>query len=140
MLVEIKQAIAGRLSDSINGRARVVIDDTEGEAGSANVVRSDYTVRIGYAGGSFQAPTTIEDIVQNCDRTFQVSIEIKDLRNENKAVQLLEDVEKLLIGFHPCVEGVIGKIYGSNDKFSQNKDGIYYYVFNITVPTVFIEN
>lgn len=140
MLLEIKEAIVSKLRSSINGRARVIADDSEGEAGSANQVRGDYIIRVGYAGGNFSPPTTVEDILQSVDRTFQVSVEIRDLRTEDKAVQLLEDVEKLLIGFHPCVEGVTGKISGSSDRFQQNKDGIYYYIFNFTVPTIFIEN
>jgi hypothetical protein len=116
---------------------RIVSDDTEGEAGAASQVRSDYVLRVGYSGGTFSPPGTPESIgYQYCQRNFQVAIEIKDLRSEDKAVQLLEDVENLLMGFCPCIPGVIGGIALESDRFIQNREGVYFYSVNFSIPVI----
>lgn len=136
LIILIKSAIIQRLS-TLSDKVRIIADDTEGEAGSSNQVKSDYILRVGYTGTTFEPPETKETVgYQNCDRSFQVSIEIKDLRTEDKAVQLLEEVEDLLLGFCPCVGGAIGDFYLQSDRFQQNRDGIYYYVVNISIPCI----
>jgi hypothetical protein len=139
MITLIKQAILERLQP-LSSKVRVITDDTEGEAGSASQVKSDYILRVGYSGSTFEPPENKEKVeLQNCDRSFQVSIEIRDFRSEDKAVDLLEEVENLLLGFCPCVGGVIGDFYLQSDRFQQNRDGIYYYVVNFTVPCVVLK-
>ncbi|MHC5832701.1 MAG: hypothetical protein ACYT04_96160, partial [Nostoc sp.] len=76
MLIEIKQAIASQLQP-LSDRARIVVDDSDGKAGSASLVTSDYTLRIGYTSGTFVPPDTIQSVgLQAVNRSFQVSIEI----------------------------------------------------------------
>lgn len=133
MITALRQAIIQRLQ-TLSSRARIIGDDTEGEAGAKSNVRHDYIIRVGYAGGTFDQPANTEIVgVQNCDRSFQVSVEIRDLRNEDKTIQLLEDAEALLIGFCPCIGGVAGAFYLQNDRFQQNQDGVYYYVISIAI-------
>lgn len=140
MLIEdLRQVIIQRLQP-LGASARIVGDDTEGEAGTQSQVTSDYIIRVGYTGATFTPPDTVESIIQSCDRSFQVAIEIRDLRSEAKATSLLDQIEQLLIGYHPCVDGVTGKIYGQGDRFIRNQDGIYFYAFDCVIPTVFIEN
>lgn len=134
MITELKAAIIKRLQP-LRTRARVVADDTDGEAGSNAQIKSDYTIRVSYSGGSFTPPDNTNDIaMQLAERTFQVAIEVRDLRNEDKAVQLLEDVGLLLLGFCACIEGVIGEASLQSDRFQQNKDGAYFYVLNLSIP------
>jgi len=136
MLTQIKKAIASRLQP-LSNRARIIADDTDGEAGTNSQVQTDYTLRIGYTGSSFIPPATTQTIdLQESTRSFQVAIEVKDLRNEDKAVQLVEDVEHLLIGFCPCVGGVSGAFYLESDRFSRNDRGIYFYIVNVSVPCI----
>jgi hypothetical protein len=136
VILQLKAAILQKLQP-LSARVRIVSDDTEGEAGTASQVRSDYTLRVGYSGGTFTPPDTRETIgYQYCDRAFQIAIEIRDLRSEDKAVQLLEDVEDLLLGFCPCVPGVIGDFFLQSDRFVQNRDGIYFYTINLSIPTI----
>ncbi|MEH1789660.1 MAG: Gp37 family protein [Nostoc sp.] len=134
MLIQIKQAIALQLQP-LSNRARIVVDDSDGKAGSAAQVTSDYTLRIGYTSATFTPPDAIETVgFQFCNRAFQISIEIKDFRNEDKAIALIEDIENLLMGFRPCVKGVNGDIYLESDRFAKNDSGIYFYVIQLTVP------
>ncbi len=139
MITALKTAILQRLQP-LSNQARIVADDTDGEAGTASQVRSDYILRVGYSGATFEPPDTPETVgMQKCDRNFQISIEIRDLRTEDKAVDLVEDVENLLLGFCPCVSGVVGDCYLQSDRFQQAKDGIYYYVVNIFIPCIKIK-
>ncbi|MHC5939246.1 Gp37 family protein [Nostoc sp.] len=139
MLIEIKRAIASQLHP-LSDRARIVVDDSDGKAGSAAQITSDYTLRIGYASATFTPPDTVESVgFQPCNRTFQVSVEIKDFRNENKAIALLYDIENLLMGFRPCVSGVIGETYLESDRFARNDQGIYFYVVSLTVPCILVK-
>lgn len=131
---QIKRAIISRLQ-RLSDRVRIVGDDTDGEAGSKSQVRSDYILRVGYANGSFTPPN--EDVeYQSCDRAFQVAIEMRDLRSEDAAVDLIDEIESLLMGFRPCVDGVIGDCYLQSDRFVQNREGVYFYAVNIVVPTI----
>lgn len=140
MITQLKQSILQQLQP-LSDRVRIIADDTEGEAGSKNLVKGDYVLRVGYAGGQFQPPPNTNYIgLQSCDRSFQISIEIRDFRSEDKAVALVEEVEKLLLGFKACVEGVTGEAYLESDNFQQNRDGIYFYIINLTIPTVEIRN
>lgn len=133
MITELRQKILERLSP-LASQAKIIGDDTEGEAGSKSQVTSDYILRVGYSGGSFEQPQTTEYIpLQNCTRSFEVSVEIKDLRNENKTIALLESVEGLLIGFCPCVTGSTGGFYLQSDRFVKNQNGVYYYVISISI-------
>jgi hypothetical protein len=139
MLIEIKQAIASQLQP-LSDRVRIVVDDSDGKAGSNAQVTSDYTLRIGYTSGTFTPPDTIQSVgLQTVNRSFQVAIEIKDFRNEDKAIALVEDVENLLMGFHPCVNGVIGETYLESDRFAKNDQGIYFYVVSLTVPCLLVK-
>ncbi|MEH2138572.1 Gp37 family protein [Nostoc sp.] len=139
MLTQIKSAIALHLQP-LSDRAKIIADDTDGEAGSKSQVRADYTIRIGYGSTTFTPPSTTETVgLQQGDRTFQISIEVKDFRNEDKTVQLLEDVENLLMGFHPCVKGVIGEIYLESDRFMKSDQGIYFYIVNVSVPCIIVK-
>lgn len=139
MLTDIKGAIASHLLP-LSDRARIIADDTDGEAGSNSQVRHDYIIRIGYTGTSFDPPPTTQLIgIQTCNRSFQVAIEVRDFRNEDKTIALLENVENLLLGFCPCVKGVTGEIYLESDRFAKNDNGIYFYVVNITVPCVVVK-
>lgn len=140
MIKDIKLAIIARLQP-LRDRVRIVADDTEGESGSNANVKSDFTLRVSYAGGNFNTPDGGDDVpIQIGDRSFQVLIEVKDLRTEDKATALLEDAENLLLGFCPCVAGVIGEFYLTSDRFLQNKDNIYYYSLNLTVPVRVFKN
>lgn len=133
MITELRHSIIQQLHPLAN-RAKIIGDDTEGEAGAKSQVRSDYIIRVGYSGGTFEQPVTTEVIpLQKGDRSFQISVEIKDLRSEDKTIQLLEDIEALLIGFCPCLNGVIGAFWLTGDRFQQNQEGIYYYVINISI-------
>ena len=133
MITELRQAIIQRLSP-LSSRAKIIGDDTDGEAGSKSQVTSDYVIRVGYSGGSYERPQNTEYIpIQNGDKSFEISIEIKDLRNEDKTISLLEDVENLLIGFCPCVEGSTGEFYLQSDRFVKNQNGVYYYVISIAI-------
>lgn len=139
MLTEIKSAIASQLS-SLSDRARILNDDTDGEAGSNSQVRNDYTIRVGFAGTTFNPPPTTQLIgLQECNRSFEVKIEIRDFRNEDKTLELLEAAENLLLGYCPCVKGVTGEIYLESDRFLKNEKGIYFYVINIAVPCVIVK-
>ena len=133
MINELRQAILQRLQP-LSSQARIISDDTDGEAGSKSQVTADYILRVGYSGGSFEQPLTTEYIpLQNGTKSFEVSVEIKDLRNENRTTALLESVEALLIGFCPCVPGSIGEFYLQSDRFVKNQNGIYYYVISISI-------
>lgn len=133
MITELRQAILQRLQP-LASQAKIIGDDTEGEAGSKSQVTSDYILRVGYSGGSFEQPQTTEYIpLQNGTRSFEISVEIKDLRNENKTIALLESVENLLIGFCPCVAGSTGEFYLQSDRFVKNQNGVYYYVISISI-------
>lgn len=139
LIEELRQSIIQRLQP-LSSQARIVGDDTEGEAGTQSQVKSDYTIRVGYTGATFAPSATVESIIQDCDRSFQVAIEIRDLRGEVKATNLLTQIENLLIGFHACVDGVTGKAYGQSDRFVRNEDGIYFYAFDLVIPTIFMES
>ena len=140
MITQLKQAIINKLQP-LSSEVRIIADDTEGEAGSNNLVKGDYILRVGYAGGQFEPPSNTEYIgLQKCDRSFQVSIEIRDFRNEDKAVAMIEKVEKLLLGFKACVQGVVGEAYLESDNFQQNRESIYFYVINLTIPTIEIRH
>jgi|LakMenEpi03Aug12_release.lakeMendotaPanAssembly.Ray.scaffolds.fasta_scaffold503635_2 hypothetical protein len=131
MINELRQAIIQRLSP-LNDQAKIIGDDTDGEANPK--ITSDYVIRVGYSGGQFDQPPTTEMVsLQTGNKSFEVSIEIKDLRNETKTVELLENVEHLLIGFCPCVDGATGEFYLQSDRFVRNQNGIYYYVISIAV-------
>jgi hypothetical protein len=133
MITELRQAIIQRLQP-LSSQAKIIGDDTEGEAGSKSQVKSDYILRVGYSSGSFEQPQTTEYIpLQNCTRSFEVSVEIKDLRNEDKAVALLDAVEGLLIGFCPCTANSAGAFYLQSDRFIKNQDGVYFYVISISI-------
>ncbi len=139
MLLEIKRAIASQLQP-LSNRARIVVDDSDGKAGTSAQVTSDYTLRIGYTSATFTPPDTIESVVlQACNRSFQVAIEIRDFRNEDKAIALVEDVENLLLGFRSCVPGTIGETYLESDRFAKSDAGIYFYVVNITIPCILVK-
>jgi hypothetical protein len=133
MITELRQAILQRLQP-LSSQAKIIGDDTEGEAGSKSQVTSDYILRVGYSGSSFEPPQTTEYIpLQNGTRSFEISVELKDLRNENKTIALLESVEALLLGFCPCVTGSKGEFYLQSDRFVKNQNGVYYYVISISI-------
>jgi hypothetical protein len=136
MLVEIKQALAAQLQP-LSAEAKILIDDTSGEGGFTAEVRQNYQVRIGYASGSFDPPATTNDVqFQTGTRQFQVAIEFKDLRSEDRAVALTEQAERLLIGFYAQVEEVTGEAYLESDRFRKFKDGIYFYEINVSIPCI----
>lgn len=129
MINQLRLAIIQRLQPLAN-QVRIIGDDTDGEVN----IKSDYGIRVGYAGGQFNQPNTTETVpLQTGSKSFEVSLEIKDLRNETKTVELLESVENLLIGFCPCVEGSTGEFYLQSDRFVKSQNGIYYYVITIGI-------
>ncbi|MBD2492476.1 Gp37 family protein [Aulosira sp. FACHB-615] len=135
MLKEIKQAIIAQLQP-LSDRARIFADDTEGEAGSNSQVRHDYIIRVSYAGGTFTPPTTTTRVAfQQGDRSFQIAVEYRDLRNEDKAVELLEEIQGLIFGFCPCVQGVTGEFYLGSDRFIRNDNGVYFYAVTFNIST-----
>lgn len=137
MINELRQAIIQRLQP-LSSQAKIIGDDTEGEANPK--VTSDYIIRVGYAGGQFDQPPTTESVpLQTGNKSFEISIEIKDLRNETKTVDLLEQVENLLIGFNPCVSGTAGEFYLQSDRFVRNQNGIYYYVISIAISSFLLK-
>lgn len=133
-LTEIKKAIIQRLQP-LRTRVRIVADDSQGEAGSNAEVKSDYTIRVSYSSGNFNPPVTQQGFgFQQGTRSFEISIEIRDLRNEDKAVALMEDIEGLIIGYCPCVAGVDGEFYLVSDRFVRASEGIYFYSISVSIP------
>lgn len=130
---QIKDALRTRLQP-LSDRARIVVDDTEGEAGSASQTQADFTIRVSYTGGDFSPPDTDDVFFELGDRSFQIRIEVKDLRTEDKATELLDDASDLLFGFRACVDGVIGEFRVLGDRFIENRNNIYYYALNVSVP------
>ena len=134
MITKIKQAIVARLQP-LSDRAKIVAnDDLDETSGSNTQVQPDYQIRVGYAGGTYTAPDGASAPFQLGTRSFEISIQIRDFLSEDKAVALLEDIELLLLGYCPCVNGVAGDFYLQSDRFVQNRDGIYFYVITVTIP------
>lgn len=136
MIKEIKQAILLRLVP-LRTSARIIADDSGGEAGGNAQVKSDYIIRASYSGGTFTPPVTQSGFSnQESTRNFEISVEIKDLRSEDEATDLMEKIEDLIAGFRPCTRGVQGEFYLASDRFVQNKDGVYFYAITVSISTI----
>jgi hypothetical protein len=135
MITELRRSIIGRLEQYFIDRVRVISDDTERGSGAKALVKTDYIARVGYSGSSFDSPDNHDDVaLQKVTRSFQISLEILDLRTEDRTIQLLEDIENKLMGFCPSINGVIGQFSLLSDRFQQNKDGVYFYIINLSIP------
>lgn len=135
MITEIRQAIIERLNQTLSSRVRVVSDDTDRDSGAKAQIKTDYIARVSFAGSSFNPPDNPDSVeMQLVTRAYQISVEVQDLRTEDKTVKLLEDIELRLMGYCPKVPGVTGQFYLQSDRFQSNKDGIYFYVINLSIP------
>ncbi|ALY07485.1 hypothetical protein kac65v162_gp035 [Nodularia phage vB_NspS-kac65v162] len=136
MITELRQAIIERLEQRFSSRAKIISDDTDGDTTAKLQHRGDQIIRVTYAGTSFEPPTSPDDVaIQIANRSYQISVEIRDLRTEDKTVQLLEDIQARMMGFCPKVDGVTGQFYLQNNNFKQNDSGTYFYTINIAIPS-----
>lgn len=92
---------------------------------------------VGYAGARFDNTRDVGVCVQDRDMIIPVILCFRQLNGANGAIDMLDRVRTLLLGFAPpdC-----GKIFLQAEKFAGEEDRVWWYQLDVACRTIAVED
>jgi hypothetical protein len=97
---EIEDAIVSRLSTELGSIDVRAFPSSAEEYKKLPLNKS--RILVAYAGSSFSEPTNRDQIIQEQLLEFEVTIQVRNLREHDGAYTILESVYSALNGYSPC--------------------------------------
>jgi hypothetical protein len=136
LIDQIEKAIIERLAPLKTQKLRVEgFPDNPDELGKPVVIGQ---VLVGYRKDTFSKPPTFVEsapIIQDWMLSFELSLQLKNLRSHTGAYPIMGKIRNLLTGYKPVVQK---PLYQSEGGFVSIKDGVWYYsmVFSLNLQFV----
>ena len=91
---------------------------------------------VGYAGASYAAPRDTFAVIQRREISLPVILVFRQLNGPDGAVDMLDRVRRLLVGFRPpdC-----GKLRAVSDRFVGQASGLWWYELNLVCDGMLVE-
>ena len=99
MINEIENAIVARLASQISGADIRAFPESADEFSRLPLGRP--RIFVAYAGSAFSEPTNKDVIIQEQLLEFEITVQMRNLREHNGAYSFLESVYSALSGFSP---------------------------------------
>lgn len=93
-------------------------------------------ILVHYQGSNYSSSQSLGYVNQENKKEFSITIVTRDLRSNNGAYQMLDQVKTILTGFQ--IAGC-SKLTPAKDGFISEKSGIWQYGINFTLTTKTIE-
>ena len=136
MLSQIEASITAHLTEALqqaglNNRG-VKLHAFPDNAAELGRVQQRVQVLVGYKGASF-ADTGEEPIQQTMLMSWEVSIQVANLRTHTGAYPLLDIIREAMTGFIP-IAGPVRAMRPRSERFADLDQGIWYYVMEFVLP------